>query len=81
MLLNPQAVATVEVPVASEPDIRKPQGRRLSARDFFREIEGLDLSKIDSTVNDSWELVLGSGDRAAADALDIIMLGHHDGYA
>ena len=48
--------------------------RRLSARDFFR-----DLSMMDSGPKDSWELVMGSGDRELVDALDVVLMGHTDG--
>ena len=50
------------------------KSRRLSARDFFR-----DLSMMDSGPKDSWELVMGSGDRELVDALDVVLMGHTDG--
>jgi hypothetical protein len=48
--------------------------RRNSARDLFFDIENMC-----ETSHETWELVICTGDRTAAETQDLIMLGHADG--
>jgi hypothetical protein len=80
LLQQPSASAAVPDQAAAEAlsadKANSRKSRRLSARDFFRD---LNLSMMDTGPKDSWELVMGSGDREVVDALDVVLMGHTDG--
>ena len=56
-------------------DSKDSKGRRNSTRDLF-----FDIAQMCDSAHESWELVICSGDRSAAESLDLVMLGHSDGY-
>lgn len=68
------AASKSEGPAAAPQSPTGNKGRRLSTRDLFRDIENMC-----DTTHESWELVICTGDRSAAEILDTIILGHADG--
>lgn len=75
----PPQIAPTSTTMPDTPS-KKRNSRRLSTRDFFARVSVSELEVLVAQ-QETWELVLASGERNEDDALlDIVLLGYADGY-
>ena len=75
----PQIATTTTSNLPDTPSKRR-NSRRLSTRDFFSRVSVSEL-EVFVAQQETWELVLASGERNDEDSLlDIVLLGYADGY-
>jgi hypothetical protein len=67
-----------EAPVA--PTLAKGKSRRVSARDFFEELN-VAMTNFDDLASqtNTWEMVLASGASGEIEKMDVLFLGQEDG--
>ena len=76
----PPQIAPASSLAAPDTPSKKRNSRRLSTRDFFARVSVSDL-EVFVAQQETWELVLASGERTEDDSLlDIVLLGYADGY-
>ena len=64
----------------SSPALSKSKSRRVSARDFFDDVNVAltNFEALDSQTN-TWEMVLASGISGDIEKMDVVFVGHEDG--